>query len=50
MTVTIIINVSNHRHKGEIVAKGTEIEVTDIVAEMLVNRGKAHYKEVLQNG
>ncbi len=39
---TIIIDVSNHRHAGQLVTPGTEITVQDATADWMIARGKAH--------
>jgi hypothetical protein len=39
---TIIIDVSNHRHAGNLVAPGTTLTVEDATAAWMIARGKAH--------
>ncbi len=39
---TIIIDVDNHRHNGEIVLRGTEITINAATAKRLIASGKAH--------
>lgn len=39
---TIVIDVNNHRHAGEIVPVGTKLTVDDQTAAWMIERNKAH--------
>ena len=39
---TLIIDVTNHRHSGELMPVGAQIEVDDATATWMIGCGKAH--------
>lgn len=39
---TIIIDVDNHRHNGDLVPRGAQIDVDEATAVWMIARNKAH--------
>ena len=44
---TIIIDVDNHRHDGDLVPKGTQLDADAQTAVWMIERNKAHFAEPL---